>query len=440
MPRKKVAFIGSGSFGFVRSIVKDIWLYPALSDCEIMLMDINPKNLENSRRLCEHIKADLQFNNAIVTATTDLKEALTGANGVLCTIECSDDRTTAADVNIPLKYGISLAVADTRGPSAIFRFLRTWPHMLKIVRTIEEVCPNAIFLNYTNPMAMLCRAMQEVSDICVTGLCHSVQGTIEQLAEWIGAPLNEITYLCAGINHQSHYLKIDWNGKDAYPLIRKALENPEIYQQELVRNDMFKHFGYYVTESSGHNSEYVWWYRKRPDLLEKYCTHSTSRHSAGKQRGVSTVAEREARRESRIEEFLLNPVPKKRSYEYASDILNAVFGDNTMFEFNGNVRNWGLIDNLPRGVCVEVPVVASLSGIKSTHVGSLPPQLALLNSVGAQHEELAVEGCLTGNKDLIYQACYFDPLTATMCSLEEIRMMVDEMFAEHEGWLPMFNI
>ena len=440
MARKKITFIGSGSFGFTRSIVRDIFLYPAFRDCEIALMDIDAENLEISRKICEHIKAEGKFDKAVITATTDLREALKGANGVLSTIECSDDRTTASDVNIPLKYNISLAVADTRGPSAIFRFLRTWPHMVKIVRTIEEVCPNAIFLNYTNPMAMLCRGMQEISDICVTGLCHSVQGTIEQLAEWIDAPLNEVTYLCAGVNHQAHYLKIDWNGKDAYPLIRKAIENPEIYNQEQVRNDMFKHLGYYVTESSGHNSEYVWWYRKRPDLLEKYCTHSTSRHSAGKQRGVSTIAKRKAYREERTAEYLANPVSMERSYEYASDILNAVFGDNRMFEFNGNVRNWGLISNLPQGVCVEVPVVASLSGIKSTHVGSLPPQLALLNSVSAQCEELAVAGCLNGDRDLIYQACYFDPLSATVLSLAEIRSMVDEMFIEHEGWLPMFGI
>ena len=174
------------------------------------------------------------------------------------------------DVAIPKEYGISINIGDTRGPSGIFRFLRTLPPMLEIVKDIEKYCPDAIFLNYTNPMAMLCRTIQEVSKITMTGLCHSVQGTAEMLARWIGAPMDEITFTCAGINHQAHYLEFKWNGKDAYPLIYKAVtENEDIYNEEQVRNEMFLHLGYYVTESSGHNSEYNAWFRKRPDLIER---------------------------------------------------------------------------------------------------------------------------------------------------------------------------
>jgi len=435
--RKKIAFIGSGSVTFTRNLARDILTFPAFSDCEIALMDINADNLEFSRKAVEKIISESK-TNAIVTATTDRKSALKNAHGVLCTIECSDDKTSASDVNIPLKYNISVNVGDTRGPSAIFRFLRTWPFMLEIVRDIEKLCPNAIFLNYTNPMAMLCRAMQGISDIKVTGLCHSVQGTAGMLASWIGAPKSEITYLCAGINHQAFYLKFDRDGADAYPLIKKALQNPEILNAEQVRNDMFLHLGYYVTESSGHNSEYVAWYRKRKDLLEKYCTHGTG-WNPGHQRSPWTMAKRNERREREFNNFMANPVDMTRSEEFASNIFNAVFGDNAMFEFNGNVRNYNMIENLPYGACVEVPVLASKNNIKSMHVGNLPPQLAALCNISSRCEEMAVEGALTGNKEMIYHACYFDPLSSAVLSLEEIRNMIDEMFAEHEGWLPMFK-
>ena len=438
MARKKITFIGSGSVTFTRNLARDILTFPAFSDCEIALMDIDADNLELSRKAVEKIISGSKCK-AKVTATTDRKEALKDADGVLCTIECSDDRTTASDVNIPLKYNISVNIGDTRGPSAIFRFMRTLPFMIEIVRDIEKYCPNAVFLNYTNPMAMLCRAMQGMSDIKITGLCHSVQGTANMLANWIGAPKDEVTYLCAGINHQAFYLKYDWNGVDAYPLLRKAMENPEILNSEQVRNDMFLHLGYYVTESSGHNSEYVAWYRKRKDLLEKYCTNGTG-WNPGHQRKAGTKARKNEHRQREFDNFIANPIDLRRSEEFASYIFNAVFGDNTMFEFNGNVRNYNLIDNLPYGACVELPVVASKSGLKSTYVGAIPPQLATLCDISSRCEEMAVEGALKGDRDMIYHACYFDPLSSAVLSMEEIKNMVDEMFAEHEGWLPMFKI
>jgi alpha-galactosidase len=287
-------------------------------------------------------------------------------------------------------------------------------------------------------MAMLCRSIQQISDITVTGLCHSVQGTAGMLAGWIGAPTDEIYYLCAGINHQAFYLKYEWNGEDAYPLIRKALEKPETLNEEQVRNDMFLHLGYYVTESSGHNSEYVAWYRKREDLMEKYCTHGTG-WNPGHQRSAGTKEKRHERRLHEFNNFIGNPIDLNRSEEFASYIFNAVFGDQTMFEFNGNTRNFGLIDNLPNGACVEVPMLASKGGLKPMKVGALPPQIATLCNISSNCEEMAVDGALTCDKDLIYQACYFDPLSAAVLSLAEIREMVDEMFAEHEGWLSMFE-
>lgn len=445
---KKFAFIGSGSVVFTRNLVRDILTFPAFADCEIALMDINEENLELSRRAVEKIVNAGNYP-ATITATTDRAKALEGADGVLTTIQVGGMEAAIKDVAIPKEYGISINIGDTRGPSGIFRFLRTLPPMLEIVKDIEKYCPDAIFLNYTNPMAMLCRTIQEVSKITMTGLCHSVQGTAEMLARWIGAPMDEITFTCAGINHQAHYLEFKWNGKDAYPLIYKAVtENEDIYNEEQVRNEMFLHLGYYVTESSGHNSEYNAWFRKRPDLIEKYCTHGTGwnpgmdmmdRINQMRKEAEASGATYEDRRTREFNKWMEGPIELKRGNEYAAYIFNAIFGDNTMFEFNGNVRNFGLIDNLPEGCCVEVPVLASKKGLSPIHVGPLPPQLAILNNINASCEELAVEGALEGDPQKIYHACLYDPLTSAVCSMREVKEMVDRMFETQADWLPQFK-
>ncbi|NLD71282.1 MAG: alpha-glucosidase/alpha-galactosidase, partial [Chloroflexi bacterium] len=267
----KIAFIGAGSFGFTRKLVNDILTYPLLQDATLALMDIDPERLDYIKRAVDRIVAEGK-RPAKVIATQDRAEALKDADAVICTILAGGVDIWRYDIEIPKKYGVDINVGDTRGPSGVFRALRTIPVMLDICHDMERYCPNAILLNYTNPMAMLCRAMQRETDVQVTGLCHSVQGTAMMLARWIGAPYEEITYVSAGINHQSFYLDYRWNGEDAYPLIREAVLTPEIYDEEQVRNEMFLQLGYYVTESSGHNSEYNWWFRKRPDLIEKYCT------------------------------------------------------------------------------------------------------------------------------------------------------------------------
>jgi len=273
-----------------------------------------------------------------------------------------------------------------------------------------------------------------------SGLCHSVQGTASMLAKWIGAPDDEISYTCAGINHQAFYTEFLWNGKDAYQLIKKAItENPEIYNEEIVRNEMFLALGYYVTESSGHNSEYNAWFRKRPDLIEKYCTHGTGWNPGHYAYILNEYRKRETTWLDEAKKWFDEPLDLKRGHEYAAYIFNAVFGDGEMFKFNGNVRNFGLIDNLPDGCCVEVPVLASKRGLEPIHVGKLPPQLALLSGTSAQIEELVVEGHLAGDKEMIYQAICYDPLTSAVLSLREIRAMVDEMFRQNEEWLPQFK-
>ena len=437
---KKFAFIGAGSFGFTRELIRDILSFPALSDCTLALMDIDPERLDAIRRAVERIVQEGKYP-AKVIATMDRVEALKGADGVITTILQGNCDVWQHDILIPKKYGVDTCVGDTRGPSGIFRFLRTVNPSLDIARDIERYCPNAVYLNYTNPMAMLCRAVQGAyPQLTTSGLCHSVQGTAAMLAEWIGAPKNEISYTCAGINHQAFYTQYLWNGKDAYPLIRKAVtEREEIYNAEPVRNEMFLALGYYPTESSGHNSEYNAWFRKRPDLIEKYCTHGTNWNPGEYAYILKEYRNRETTWKGEIEKWFQEPVDLKRGEEYAAYIFNAILGDGEMFKFNGNVRNWNLVENLPYGCCVEVPVLASKRGLEAMHVGKLPPQLALLSGTSAQIEEMAVEGSLAGDKEMIYQAICYDPLTASVCSLKEIRDMVNEMFMQNEEWLPQFR-
>lgn len=437
---KKIAFIGAGSFGFTRSLVRDILSFPALSDCTIALMDIDSERLAAIKKAVDRIVSAGNYP-AKVIATMDRAEALKDADGVVCTILAGGVHIWRYDVEIPKKYGVDINVGDTRGPAGIFRALRTIPVMLDICKDIERYCPNAIFLNYTNPMAMLCRAMQGQSKVQVTGLCHSVQGTAGMLAKWIGAPMEEITYLCAGINHQAFYLEYKWNGKDAYPLIRKAItEKPEIYNEELVRNEMFLNLDYYVTESSGHNSEYNAWFRKRPDLIEKYCTHGTGWNPGIYGYILNEYLKRENTWKNEIDEWMAkDEVELERGHEYAAYIFNATIGDGTLFEFNGNVRNFGLIDNLPEGCCVEVPVLASKRGLNPVHAGPLPEHLAILVNTSARCEELAVEAAITGDPRKVFHAICFDPLTSSVLSLDETKKMVDEMFEANRAWLPQFK-
>ncbi len=434
---KKIAFIGSGSFIFTRNLVRDIFTFPAFEGCEIALMDINKDNLERSKQAVDKIISSGNYN-AKVMATMDRAEALDGADGVLATIQVGGHEAALCDVSIPKEYGVSFAIGDTRGPSGIFRFLRTLPPMLDILKDIEKYCPNAIFLNYTNPMAMLCRAMQGVSKVRTSGLCHSVQETSMMLADWMGAKLDEITYTCAGINHQAFYLDFKRNGEDAYPQISEIItKNPEIFAKEPVRNEMFLHLGYYVTESSWHNSEYNSWFRKRQDIREEF--NLTKDFTDMMNDFAKRSKPGEDFRTSEFKKWINGPIDLSRGHEYAACIFNAVFGDNTLFKFNGNVRNFGLIDNLPYGNCVEVPVLASKNGLEPIHVGKLPQQLAILNTLNSSCEELAVEGALECDKQKIYYACLNDPLTSAVCSMKEIKEMVDKMFAAESKWLPQFR-
>jgi alpha-galactosidase len=436
----KIAFIGAGSLGFTRNLVRDILTFPRLRDCTLALMDIDPERLEFAKNAAQRI-VDLGRYPAHATATLDRAEALQGADVVLCTILAGDVSVWRHDIEIPKQFGVDINVGDTRGPSGIFRALRTIPVMLGIVRDMERLCPDATLLNYTNPMAMLCRAMQRKSFIRLTGLCHSVQGTAAMLARWIGAPMEEIDYVCAGINHQAWYLNYRWKGQDAYPLIRHAVtERPEIYNEEIVRNEMFLHLDYYVTESSGHNSEYNAWFRKRPDLIEKYCAPGTGWNPGEYAVGLKSYLQTENSWRAEARQWLAQdtPISLERGHEYAAYIINALMGGET-FAFNGNLPNTHLITNLPEGACVEVPVFVDRGGFHPVYVGALPPQLAALNHTNVCVEEMAVQAALTGDPRLVFHAVCHDPLAAAVLSLAEIKKMVNQMLQQNRDYLPEFK-
>jgi len=436
----KFAFIGAGSFGFTRTLVRDILTFDAFRDSTFALMDIDEPRLGYITKAVEKIIKAGNFG-AKVISTKNRAEALEGADGVLCTILNGDVDVWRYDIEIPKKYGVDICVGDTRGPSGIFRALRTIPVMFDICKDIEKYCPEAVFLNYTNPMAMLCSAMQKrFPKLTISGLCHSVQGTAEMLAGWIGAKSSEISYTCAGINHQAFYIDYKWNGDDAYPLLREAIKRKEIYNEEPVRNEMFKLLDYFPTESSGHNSEYNAWFRKRPDLIEKYCTHGTGWNPGAYAYILDEYQNRKNTWKKEIEDWLGKPdIDLKRGEEYAAYIFNAMFGDKIPYRFNGNVQNRGLIDDLSRNACVEVPVFASPNGFEAVPIGKLPPQIAALVHLSSSAEEMAVEASLTGDPRKVFQAIAFDPLTSAVLSIEEIKEMTSTMFKQNRDYLNQFS-
>ena len=432
---KKFAFIGAGSLQFTSKTMIDLLSFPAFEDCEIALMDINAANLQNILAVCRRIRELTGKDRCRITATMDRAEALKGADGVLCTVFNGDVDIWRHDIEIPKKYGVDINIGDTRSVSGIFRALRNIPLMLEICRDIEKYCPGAVFLNYTNPMAMLCGAMQKHSGVEVTGLCHSVQGTAAMLAEWLDVPYDELVYTCAGVNHQAFYLRLEHNGEDLYPRLREKLRDPEYYNREMVRNEMFLKLGYYVTESSGHNSEYNAWFRKRPDLIEKYCTHSTNWNPGEYAYSLNLRLERHANPQKQYDEWLSGAPDLSRSREYAAEIFNARIGDGKPFVFNGNVLNRGSIPNLPDDACVEVPVVADRMGLRTTIAGPLPEHLAILVNTTARIENLVVEAALRRDREAVLHAVCMDPLTSAVCSLEEIRCMTDELFEINRDYL-----
>ncbi len=441
----KITLIGAGSVVFTRELCNDILLTPALEGSTIALMDIDPQRLELARRTVQAI-VDRRRAAAKVTATTNQREAVNGADYVITTFQQGGLTAHSLDIEIPLKYGVDQVIGDTLGPGGIFRGLRTYPVMQELCRTMDEVAPDALLINYVNPMTVNCWAVEQGMGRPTVGLCHSVQGTSQMLADWIDTPYDEITYFCAGINHQAFFLEFRRGEEDLYPRIRQAVERPEIAGAEPVRIDLFKYFGYFVTESSGHASEYVPYFRKSPhmvasDLVPRFTTPGNEWFDNGRTGGYLRKQQAYTRRASEEFEALANgqiDLPAERSSEYCARIIEAIRTHNPI-RINGNVINHHLIENLPQGCCVEVPCLVDGNGVQPIHVDYYPTQLAALNRTNVNVQELVVEAALTGRVDAVYHAAMLDPLTASVCTLPQIHDMVTEMLEAQAQWLPQFS-
>ncbi|RIK38733.1 MAG: alpha-glucosidase/alpha-galactosidase [Chloroflexi bacterium] len=438
----KITFIGAGSMVFTRRLCSDIFMTPALEESTISLMDIDPVRLRQAQEIVQSI-IDHRGIKARIEATTDRRQAVTDADYVITTFQAGGLDAYKLDIEIPEKYGVGQCVGDTLGPGGVFRGLRTIPVLVNLCRDMDEVAPDALLLNYVNPMAANCWAIEAATGRPHVGLCHSVQGTSEMLARWIDVPYEEVNFLCAGINHQAFFLEFRRGKEDVYPLIWEAIQDPEIYGSEPVRIELMHHFGYFVTESSGHASEYVPYFRKnagmiREELVPKFTNKRDAWFDFGNTGGYYRhCLHRLETFQSDYDEIKNQDPFTERSHEYGSWIIEAVETNNPI-RINGNVPNYDLIDNLPYGCCVEVPCLVDANGIQPTKIGLLPTQLAALNRTNINVQELVVEAALRGDTEAVHHAVMLDPLTAAVLTLPQIRAMVDELLEAQKQWLPMF--
>ncbi|MDI9637354.1 alpha-glucosidase/alpha-galactosidase [Kamptonema cortianum] len=429
----KVAMIGAGSTVFAKTLIGDILSYPELADSHIALMDINGDRLSTSQKVAHRINDQLG-TSAHITATTDRREALIDADYVINMIQVGGYKpSTVIDFDIPKKYGLRQTIADTLGIGGIFRALRTIPVMLEITRDMEAECPDALLLNYTNPMAMLCWAINEWSGIRTVGLCHSVQGTAKQICRTIGVPFEEVNYLCAGINHMAFYLRFEHEGQDLYPRIFQVIEENRVPENDRVRYEILKWLGFFVTESSEHFAEYCPYFirRESPELIEQF-NIPLDEYIRRCEDQISGWESLKASIEGSGELTIT------KSSEYGSQIIHSV-ETNTPCVVYGNVRNDGHIDNLLQGCCVEVPCLVDKQGVQPIKVGRLPTQLAAIMSTNINVQALTVEAALTRRKDRVYQAAMLDPHTAQDLPLDKIRDLCDDLFEAHGDWIPEMN-
>jgi len=436
----KITFIGAGSLVFTRNLTNDILLTPALSDSTIALMDVDAQRLEQSRQIVQSM-IDRRGSKATVVATLDRKQAIEGSDYVITTFQQGGLDAYKLDIEIPQQYGVEQCVGDTLGPGGVFRALRTIPVLIDICSEIDQFAPDALLLNYVNPMAANCWAIAASVGLPHVGLCHSVQGTSELLAEWIKTPYDDVIFFCAGINHQAFFLEFRTKEEDLYPKIFAAVEEPAIYGQEPVRIDLLKYFGYFVTESSGHASEYAPYFRKSAkmvnnDLVPRFTDPVNDWFEFGRTGGyLRHCYDRVQKFQQEYDSILQEELTSERTHEYGARIIEAI-ETNRPITINGNIPNDDLIDNLPAGCCVEVPCLVDANGIQPIKVGSLPPQLAALNRTNINVQELIIEAALTGSKEAVYHAVMLDPLTAAVCTLPQIHELVDKMLAAEEQWLP----
>ncbi len=435
----KTVIIGAGSLVFSSRLTADILTYPALRDSHIALVDTDTERLEFAEKIARRIISEGGYTGARVTAHTDRREALQNTDYVIISILVGGYDAIESEIDIPMKYGIDQCIGDTLTPGGIMRCLRTLPVLEEIVHDIMEICPAAWVLNYTNPMSMLTWGMLDAGpDIRLVGLCHSVQGGAEEWAARLQVPPDEVNYICAGINHEAFYLRFEHNGEDLLPRIRELALKPEIWKGDTARMEYLKHFGYPVTESSGHVSEYNPWFRKDAETVARYCDNSESTWNGG-HAFIKHLYNRPDWRETmrKMAEWE-TPVALERSKEYGSQIVNALESGEPTVVY-GNVRNDGAIPNLPVDCVVEVPCLVDRNGLQPTAVGPLPSHLAAINKKQVEVQRLAVEAVQQRDPERVFQAMAMDPLTGMSCTLDQIRAMTRELMEAHAEWIPVMN-
>lgn len=430
----KITFIGAGSSVFAKNVLGDTMLTPALQGFELALFDIDADRLRDSESMLNNLK-ETSGSKCTIKSYTNRKDALRGAKYVVNAIQVGGyDPCTITDFEIPKKYGLRQTIADTLGIGGIFRNLRTIPVMLDFAQDIQEVCPDALFLNYTNPMAVLTNVMNTYGGVNTIGLCHSVQICVPHLFKALDMDDTGVQWKIAGINHMAWLLEVTKNGVDLYPEIKaRAIEKQKQKHDDMVRFELMLKFGYYITESSEHNAEYHPYFIKKnyPELIERFNIPLDEYP----RRCINHIEKWKTIREELINN---KKIEHCRSHEYASYIFEAIETDKPV-KINANVMNTGLITNLPKEACVEVSCIVDASGVSPTYVGNLPPQLAALNRTNINTQLLTVEAAMTRKREHIYHAALLDPHTSAELSMDDIVAMCDDLIEAHGNWLPKFK-
>lgn len=429
----KVAIIGAGSTVFAYEIMRDVLVTPGMETGTFALVDIAPERLELAHQIAEKL-VEATGRAWTIEASTDRTKVISGTDYLINTIEVAGMENVRHDFDIPMKYGVDQCIGDTIGPGGIFKALRTLPAWIDILQDTERLAPDALVMNYTNPMSLTCLTGVRASTLPIVGLCHSIQHTSEQLAEYLGVPAGELKFRAAGINHLAWLIDLTYQGEDMYTRLRELAKDPVIYEQDPIRFEMMLHLGAFVTESSGHSSEYTPYFRKRPDLVKKYTRPEYLGETGFYANNWPTwreEASEEIRRMIRGED----PLDLERGVEYASHIMQAILTDTPTMIY-GNVPNTGLITNLPQNGVVEVACVVNRNGIQPTYFGDLPTQLAALDQQHMAVHDLVATAVLEQNREAAFYALMLDPLTAAVCSPAEIRQMFDEMAATEAPYLP----
>ena len=424
----KIAMIGAGSVVFVKNLLTDILSLPALKGCEVALHDIDAERLETAGMMARWTSG--QFDaQAVVTEHSDRRRCVEGADFVINMVQIGMHAATLLDFDIPRRHGLKQTIADTVGIGGIFRGLRTIPFMLDLVRDMRAVCPGALLLNYTNPMSILTWAVYRAfPEQRVVGLCHNVQHTARDLASYLGVERSQLSYDCAGINHMTWFLRLEIDGKDAYPRLHRAASSPAIYARDKIRFELLQHLGRFVSESSEHTAEYTPYFLRRDDQIAEFDV-PVDDYIHRSERNLQRYAE------TRHKLLAGESFPLERSDEYGASIISGMVTNEPQLIY-GNVRNTRLIWNLPEDCCVEVPVIVDRNGLRACHVGALPPELAAHCAPHVFVQDLTVRAAIEGDRDAVYQAAMLDRHAASVLSLREIRALVDELIEAHGTAMP----